>query len=190
MSFSATGVANSGGHSHTGRPLGQFGTTGGEVTQTTYTASAFGGAETIRVDACNATASAGLTVEVPWLVRLSGGAGYILGGDNTIHPANHYGTAAVNIALLNLGTWYDTQYPGSRLYYNDQSLIWGGWFDINGNWTDPHQTHREGKHTDIQRTNELGPPVERWPAVHNQLVFEFSDVQIHGGGSHWHVREN
>lgn len=189
VSFWATEVANSGGHSHTGRPLGQFGTRGGGVLRTPYTASAFGGAETIHVEACDKTVSAGLTVAVPWLRRLGAGTGYTLGGGaNTPHSANHYGTAAANNALRNMGTWYHTQYPGSRLYYNDQSLPRGGWFDLNGAWTGAHQRHREGRNTDIQRTGGVGVPENRRPAVENKLRLEFTaGVAVHGGGSHWHV---
>lgn len=122
-------------------------------------------------------------------MRLNGtGAGSILGGGaNTPHTDNHYGTAAANIALLILGTWYDTQYPGSRLFYNDQSLARGGLFDINGNWTDPHETHREGRNADIQMTNNTtGVPEEEWPAVEARLTLEFTSWAIRDG-THWHV---
>jgi len=40
---------------------------------------------------------------------------------------------------------------GRMLSVNDMSLPKGGLFDIRGNWSSPHQTHREGRDADINR---------------------------------------
>ena len=36
-----------------------------------------------------------------------------------------------------------------QLLFNDMSLVYGGLFDINANWTTPHQYHRLGTNCDI-----------------------------------------
>lgn len=40
---------------------------------------------------------------------------------------------------------------GRLLSINDMSLIKGGLFDIDAQWTTPHSSHREGKDADINR---------------------------------------
>jgi hypothetical protein len=38
---------------------------------------------------------------------------------------------------------------------NDVSLPYGGLFDVNGDWRDPHVSHRSGKDVDIENQNRL-----------------------------------
>ncbi len=48
---------------------------------------------------------------------------------------------------------YAGAYRGSVFNYNDQSLVQGGLFDINANWTTPHIEHRYGINCDVSKTN-------------------------------------
>jgi hypothetical protein len=42
-------------------------------------------------------------------------------------------------------------FPNAQpLNINDISLERGGLFDIKGNWSPPHKTHREGRDTDVR----------------------------------------
>ena len=79
-------------------------------------------------------------------------------GDNGNHSGNHYLTSDAASQLWRLAATYyfkyrqDTSVP--LLHLNDASLIWGGRFDKNGNWADPHAGHRKGTVIDI-RANAL-----------------------------------
>ena len=39
---------------------------------------------------------------------------------------------------------------------NDASLIWGGVFDIKGNWISPHEGHRKGIVIDVRANDDTG----------------------------------
>lgn len=45
---------------------------------------------------------------------------------------------------------------GHKLQINDESLDLGGLFDISGQWTRPHCTHRDGRSADIRTNVALG----------------------------------
>jgi hypothetical protein len=131
------------------------------VYQTSYSASEFSGAEWIKVTAGSLVDSVLLKMHVADLELLGAGTGYTLGGADDWHPSNHYGTHGANRKLDTLGSKYDSAYSGSRLYYNDQSLQFGGWFDIHHLWTGAHSAHRVGINIDIQRTGDVGVPANR-----------------------------
>jgi hypothetical protein len=76
----------------------------------------------------------------------------------------HYSLSATNEAIRNAALQYYDQYgsdcdncdPARKMVVNDQSLIWGGLFDIqnsvngvNHNWDAPHISHRKGTSVDI-----------------------------------------
>ncbi|NCA84375.1 MAG: DUF4157 domain-containing protein [Clostridia bacterium] len=68
------------------------------------------------------------------------------------------------------------------LGYNDLSLEHGGIFDINGNWTSPHKTHRIGNTLDFRILNLNN--------LHRLLVQPI--ITRHGAqrldeGNHWHL---
>jgi hypothetical protein len=92
------------------------------------------------------------------LTEPDGRGGIKVIGDNGNHSGNHYLTSDAASQLWRLAATYyfkyrqDTSVP--LLHLNDASLIWGGRFDINGNWADPHAGHRKGTVIDI-RANAL-----------------------------------
>ncbi|MBI2385945.1 MAG: hypothetical protein HYV14_08020 [Elusimicrobia bacterium] len=165
VTFIAEPVVNSGGHDHSGgRPVGTFsgssiqlstaphGRTGpdGKLTAT-YTASAFGGQETIKVhltDTPNVSTSAVLEVRVPGLMPLPAAATYTKDGGTCQHHGpdappgcvspdqNHFGTAATNTAIAAIAAeWLAFAGATRMLEINDMSLQLGGGFDVGGNWT-------------------------------------------------------
>lgn len=166
-----------GGHSHdTTRPIGNFlsdqGNPIGSTTQgttdingqftITYEASQFGGVETIKAWGDQEPAvkdEKRLTVRVPGLMPLIEPSGssfwYRLTGSTSAHSSNHYGTNSTNVAIYNIALdyWFDTD---TTLGINDMSLVWGGLFDINGNWSSVsgHSLHRTGESVDIDRCAE------------------------------------
>jgi hypothetical protein len=187
-------VPNSGGHSHTGRPLNTYyasptGYTNTNGTfQTTYTASYFGGQERITASVQGVEGSATLNVAVQGLVLLGPGANYTLTGSTTYHAANHYGTAGANSGLVAIANQYGGQFPGSGLLYNDQSLPQGGLFDIGppyGNlWSMPHIEHRIGINCDVSKSNVSQ---DRW-AILEQIFRDNGSSNFEDEGNHWHLR--
>ncbi len=205
----AKAVPRSGGHDHTGgRPTGEFLNSSGRVVGTlsedtdgvirtynlktgkdgtakiTYQASAFGGEERIKASLVSNPSTSvfkDLIVKISGLQALPSGTGYVLDGRTSNHSSNHYGTASVVRALPNIATEYRKIYPNAVLYYNDMSLIYGGLFDIYGNWDIPHELHRLGRNVDMPVGNKnLKLIIQRYhgsPAVHSAGT----------SNEHWHV---
>ncbi len=81
---------------------------------------------------------------------MSGSYLRLTGGEGTVHPDNHYTTIyAMTNTWLIAETYYEQ--TGTTLGINDMSIRWGGLFDINGNWNNPHMSHRRGEDVDIDR---------------------------------------
>ena len=191
VSLQVAEVGNSGGHQHLGRPVGTLaassGTTnvGGQFT-TSYTASAFGGGETVTATVDGIAGSKTATVSVSGLSVLGGGTNYNLVGATSTHPSNHYGTSTSNSNLVSIANQYAAQYPGSKLDYNDQSLVQGGLFDIDAGWITPHVEHRFGLNADVKKSSV---PSSRWTRL--QEIFAdtgspdyLDEVEL----NHWHLR--
>ncbi|MBI4050917.1 MAG: hypothetical protein HY400_00265 [Elusimicrobia bacterium] len=171
ITLTAQPLANSGGHDHDGsRPTGTFsgegiivaspahGTTGldGRLTAT-YTASEFGGLETIKAhltDTPSVSTSAALEVRVPGLA-LAPPSGtptmYEFTGQTSSHTANHFALIFTIAGATTAVVSYFNRTRGHILGINDMSLILGGLFDLDGNWRLPHSLHREGRSVDIDR---------------------------------------
>jgi hypothetical protein len=103
------------------------------------------------IPATNGTAD--LTILVDGLKPLPALLGPLVGsyrltGANTKHPLNHYGTPYTNFAVDEWASSYQL-FTGYSLGINDMSLAWGGLFDIDGNWLEPHILHRTGNSVDI-----------------------------------------
>ncbi|MGH9788516.1 MAG: hypothetical protein ACRD4U_07435, partial [Candidatus Acidiferrales bacterium] len=132
---------------------------------TTYTASVFGGAETIRATStANATGSANLDVQVAGLTALGAGGSYALIGATASHPNNHFGTLTFNARLSNLAAAYHNEFPELDVIgINDMSLVRGGLFDIDVFWQPPHDQHRLGINADV-RASVTPPPGGQPPA--------------------------
>ncbi len=155
--FRAEPVNGSGGHEHGGnRPVGTFSATSVSVDSSgkcsvEYTASAFGGVETIIATVMGTETSRPLDVMVPNLVPLTGGQYYDLIGATPAHSRNHFIRADLVAAIQAIANDYHAAFPSAEiLHINDISLERGGLFDISGGWNSPHQTHREGRQVDIR----------------------------------------
>lgn len=182
----------SGGHQHSGRPLGSFGATSGTTNangtfQTTYTASAFGGGEVIRGTVSGVNGDATLTVAVSGLVALGAHSSYRLVGTTTSHPSNHYGTLEANSRLIWISDTYAATYPGGVLDYNDQSLVQGGLFDVGPPkgvlWMSPHVEHRLGRNCDVPKSPV---PQARWSVLED--IFLDNALNFLDEVNHWHLR--
>lgn len=160
-------TSDSGGHVHTyGRPKGKLiagtpvSTLGGTATisGTTDSTGAFSftfGAEeasgehklTAICTGCTAPTNASVNVLIPGLMLLDADPlGYILRGDLPEHPDNHYFSGAAIVRIINLAHAYqlNTVFNKELLKINDSSLVKGGVFDINQDWT--HESNRHGGH--------------------------------------------
>lgn len=175
-----------GGHqNHVGaRPQGSYSRTAVRTdsngdASSVYTAPIFGGTTRIVITASGTDdhADADMEIKVPALASLAVPAatdGYVRVGSsesgNTYHPNGHFGTAAANTGLQQIAADYrgtafpQPQFPNGqpedrKLRYNDQSLIWGGKFDITPSFNAPpppswrdgaHSEHRVGINCDVR----------------------------------------
>jgi hypothetical protein len=115
-------------------------------------------------------------------------------GQTGKHDDNHYLTPAAIDKAQTLAYYYKdpfADYP--LLRYNDASLVWGGVFDLDGDWQPPHSEHARGVVIDV-RANHLPDAIP----VKNYKMFEKLVTQKIGGNylhesvgttnEHFHVR--
>lgn len=69
---------------------------------------------------------------------------------DSLHDSVFFGKPNLVYSLIGLGAMYRSQ-TGELLRITDMNLFKGGVLDINGNWTDPHKSHRTGNNADISR---------------------------------------
>lgn len=120
-------------------------------------------------------------VKVDGLENLPAGVGYVLRGDTTYHPANHYVAKQFKTVLQQIGKdWNSTCPESEKLNYNDMSLIWGGKFDLWRQWgnnlEESHKTHMFGNNADVSK---------KWVRKGNrakliQLMCKHADVRSEG----------
>ncbi|HKR61671.1 MAG TPA: carbohydrate-binding protein, partial [Pyrinomonadaceae bacterium] len=189
-----------------------------------YTAPTVGGTTQIVMTAEGEEAGrANMETKVPNLQRLQQPAandGYVLVGSsesgNHYHPDGHYGTATANNGLRQIAAEYrDTAFPQAqfpngqpadwRLFYNDQSLVWGGKFDVTPNFSQgappnwlnrQHDEHRVGINCDVSIRNVPDANVVINGQVQNRRS-ALEAIFFRGGSSrtlrefclnHWHLR--
>jgi hypothetical protein len=208
---------NGGGHAqHQGvRPQGSWSST---VVRTgsdgwassIYTAPVFGGITQIlmTVDG-DEVGRANMETKVPTLARLQNPAnteGYLLIGNTQTHPDGHYGIVAANNGLRDIAADYrNTAFPNGqtdadKLNYNDQSLTWGGKFDIQtpATWqtAGDHDEHRVGINCDVSNHNVPSNTIVVNGQNVNRRTYLESVFNAHGstrtlrefGRNHWHLR--
>ncbi|MFQ5906275.1 MAG: hypothetical protein ACE5JA_06850, partial [bacterium] len=136
---------------------------------------------------------------VPPLGALEEGDHWNLVGETPEHPDNHYGTASANQHLRDIGWEFDSTLeargqlipPGGLVNYNDQSLIWGGLFDIGGSygslWHCPHCLHHDGTHCDIVKFCDIyrDTLLERIIEDHGTIIH---DIDCPDPRAHWHAQ--
>lgn len=221
-----------GGHqNHIGvRPRGSYSRTAVRTdsngdASTVYTAPIFGGKIQIIITAdgiTNDPPKANLEIRVPGLQQLQApGAndGYVLTGSsesgNTYHPNGHFGIPGANTGLRQIAADYratafpQPQFPNGqpenrKLQYNDQSLVWGGKFDITPNFQTPptwrtggpHDEHRVGINCDVSIRTVPDENVVINGQVENRRR-ELERIFFRNGSSrtlrefclnHWHLR--
>ncbi|MBI2069557.1 MAG: penicillin-insensitive murein endopeptidase [Elusimicrobia bacterium] len=158
------GVFNTGGHIHnTTRPIGKInGQTQGSFTigassQTTltYVSGEVSGQEMIEfaIDGKTQKAKEFVDVRVDGLRRLpKQGPNHIASSNDNLHPEYTYGTQAFIDTLNIIATEYKVRTSSLVISINDMSLINGGLFDIDSNWSASprgHVSHRTGEDVDI-----------------------------------------
>jgi hypothetical protein len=182
-------TANSGGHNHTdGRSKGRLepgtqvstlnsgSTIVNAVTDVngvfafTFGSEEASGTHTITANCtgCAAQATAAVDVSVQGLMQLDADPkGYTLTGDKPEHPDNHYFSPAAMVKIINLTLAYQRKFH-HPLIINDSSLVKGGVFDIEKDWTyksNKHGGHRMGVVVDINNyTINPTPPCEQFPS--------------------------
>jgi hypothetical protein len=91
------------------------------------------------------------------------------------HPDSEYGTAGTIKAFQSLATdFWNSQlthnqllhdcgkppWPMVKASFNDIALPWGGLFDMNSTWKQPHQTHGKGQGGDFNHLKPLLLPLD------------------------------
>lgn len=168
-------VANSGGHDHhdANRPKGRLSSSSGTTDANgefkfTFQAPEVSGIHTIKATCtgCSNEATHEIKVKVPDLVPINpnprrqanGSFAYALTSVDNIHQGSaryHVGqywlTKDARDSLEELIDAFN-DFGWGTVALNDASLIWGGVYDINGNWRNPHRGHRTGEEIDISFT--------------------------------------
>jgi hypothetical protein len=137
--------------------------------QAIYRTSGVSGWERIRAVVANggqvATETASVAVRVKGLQETTGGSSMAFIGVTSRHPDSHWGAGGMGLALQELADSLASiarfieslpepfrkrygRFP-SVLAVNDMSLPWGGLFDINAEWVNPHMEHRNGLDADV-----------------------------------------
>jgi len=122
-----------------------------------------------------------------------------LADGNTKHPIGWYGIATMNqglksIALAYKAAYYDSvrrsQPLNDRLFYNDMSLIYGGKFDLFGNWCTncSHSEHRTGREADISSHNIPSSRFAQLQAIFLNNGRARNFINETATKRHWHVR--
>ncbi len=173
-------TAGSGYHDHNaGRPPGSFNTPSGQTSITVVTSSdgcayvywyapqAAGSHDIVGIPAIGAPAYLSFIVwaftdRAPF-VEMPSGSDYSLTGQTGDHLSNHWGTGNANARLQTIFSQFRAQ-TGAIGQINDQSLGWGGTFDLgpayasascpsyaSQYWTNTcnHGEHRYGRNADI-----------------------------------------
>ena len=107
--------------------------------------------------ACEGTQINYVDVQVQGLLEMESGQNYYFDwtypGEQDYHPVNHYGSQKLIDSLGTVASEYKAAFPNSeRLIFQDMSLPWGGVFDLNYDWKEPHYGHTIGADADINRT--------------------------------------
>lgn len=102
------------------------------------------------------------------------------------HPDNHWGQPNLNSRIINLASQF-YHVRNKKIRVNDMSLPQGGLLDFKNTWAPPHDTHRDGKHVDIQLRGAMDAEDQKAFRTIAESVFGARHVCIDGGGSHWHL---
>lgn len=159
----------------------------------TYTASQVGQIEFVVASGCSVGRIAtAILVNFPGLQKIPAPTSsflYALVGDTSIHPSNHY-LKSLSMLYELLNRWGNNNVlKVTYMRINDCSLQWGGIFDLYGNWSTPHSSHRIGNCTDIGWANlnqsqiqALGDILQ---SMKNDGFIKYYDDE--GSNTHYHV---
>ncbi len=170
-------TSDSGGHIHiNGRPKGKLVaatagtvstkdgtdtitgiTDGSGVFAFTFGAEEVSGSHTLTANCtdCKAPANSTINVAIQGLMLLDADPlSYTLRGERDEHPGSHYFSPPAIVKIINLAHQYhlNPDFNGELLKINDSSLIKGGTFDVQLDWTSTsnmHGGHRMGIVVDI-----------------------------------------
>jgi hypothetical protein len=118
---------------------------------------------------------------------------YRLVGSKPAHSENHFGTPFMNTALISIAKEYAAEFPGYIVSYNDMSLVEGGVFDLNGNWTPPHCGHSSmgggTNNVDLDLVDSSGTaliPRASWARL-EQIIIQNGGLVCVRHSNHWHL---
>jgi len=196
VTLTLTAVRFSGGHAHdTDRAPGSFAFPGrvrtmtlvtdaaGKATFTFYPPEA-GGRYVITAVAAGASDAVDTIPVRLELQRLVQSGHMAFTGEVDPHKDSHYVTQMMADGLAALADSVYARY-GHTLGVNDESLVDGGIFDIAGNWTRPHCSHRNGRGADVQTT---GYPASYYDFITEKWVAQGPGHTVNPEHSHPHLK--
>jgi len=182
---------STGGHNHTGGPTGTvtpsnftLGPTYPQNTPVTFRAPVASGLIKQVLSGGGQSLTNYNNVLVAGLIILTPTSGISLTGETGSHPSNHYGTAALVAGLQALGLKFFQKFQ-KNIWVNDMSLPHGGLFDHQSTWSPPHQTHRDGRHVDLNWSSMSEEERTFFKSTAESLGF---GVELHTNPTHWHLR--
>jgi hypothetical protein len=218
VQLSLQSVPYSGGHNHNvNRPVGSFssastvtiisGDTGSAGLDFTLFPPEVSGDVTIQASgtlpdgSTIPSSTATITVKVNGLEALAALPTYNLVGKTTAHLDNHFGVPSMNSALISIAKQYASTYPGAVLSYNDMSLVKGGVFDLNQDWTPPHCGHSSlgagANNVDLDLISHgvVLVPLDRWAQLRLWIIQNsgrnpYPETSTDANGKlsvHWHL---
>lgn len=164
----------------------------------TYTISA-------KCNGCSNTATKPVDVKVDDLWPIPASVYYTLTedgsskviGSTTEHSSNHYLASAASMRLWKLSAdYYNYQVlkgvkKPTLLHLNDACLKWGGVFDLDADWDEPHKEHRRGTVIDVRANSNPGAiPASDFDFFKQMAKLLRIDPHFEGGSAnqHFHLR--
>ncbi len=107
-------------------------------------------------------------VGITGLTSLVTSSYYRLTGDNPWHPDNHWAMEDVIGSIQQMANNFYNE-NAATLGINDISLIYGGVFDLDQDWEEPHNLHRLGRSVDID-SHALSTDNKTWITVDKKEI--------------------
>lgn len=123
------------------------------------------------------------TIAIAGLASLGASTGVVLVGTTAQHPSNHWGVPALCSQIAALGAAFHAEFK-KPIYVNDMSLQTGGFFDVNGDFAAPHQTHQDGRNVDVNWSSMTDKERAWFKSKAESLGFR---VELHPNPNHWHL---
>ena len=196
LSLALERVPNSGGHHHGGatrEPLAVGAINPSSIVlngpypqnvPVTYTAPEVSGSVRLLFSFSNGVSGENLAeIMYDSFLPIPQSTGITLKAPETMHPSPYWGEPAFITKLRSLGEKYFAA-TNKDIIITDGSCLWGGRFDLNGDWRPPHAEHRNGRQADVRLRDMTNSDRDAFRRACTEVGIT---AEIHSG-NHWHIR--